>query len=103
MSPEPQKSSITVRIGGEEHVLRSTADPEYARACAEFLDERIREIREMGGLVETHRAVILAALSIIDRHFQSQEELDRLRREVTSRSSNLVRRIEDELEAGKNG
>jgi cell division protein ZapA (FtsZ GTPase activity inhibitor) len=92
-----RKSTVTVRIAGEEHVLRSSADPEYTRSCAAFLDERIREIRELSGLVESHRAVILAALAMTDRFFAAQEELDRLRKEVASRSTNLARRIEEEL------
>ncbi len=100
MSGDAPKRSVTVRIGGEEHVLRSTADPDYARACAEFLDDRVREIREAGGVMETHRAVILAALSITDRYFQILDDLERLQREVASRSNNLTRRIEDELAAG---
>lgn len=97
MSDAARKSTVTVRIAGEEHVLRSSADPEYTRACAAFLDERIREIRELSGLVEGHRAVILAALAMTDRYFGAQEELDRLRKEVASRSTNLARRVEEEL------
>jgi cell division protein ZapA (FtsZ GTPase activity inhibitor) len=99
MSTPPRKSTVSVRIAGEEHVLRSTADPEYTRACAAYLDERIREIRELSGLVESHRAVILAALAITDRYFEARDELERVRKEVASRSNNLVRRIEEELEA----
>lgn len=98
MSSDGPKTTVTVRIAGEEHVLRSSADPEYTRSCAAFLDERIREIRELSGLVENHRAVILAALSITDRYFEAVEELEQLRREVASRSTNLTRRIEDALE-----
>jgi cell division protein ZapA (FtsZ GTPase activity inhibitor) len=97
VSDAAKKSTVSVRIAGEEHVLRSSADPEYTRACAAFLDERIREIRERSGLVENHRAVILAALAITDRYFGLRDELDRLRREVTSRSTNLARRIEEEF------
>jgi cell division protein ZapA (FtsZ GTPase activity inhibitor) len=89
------KHTVTVRIAGEEHVLRSSADPEYTRRCAAFLDERIREIRDFSGLVENHRAVILAALAITDQYFSTREELDRIRREVTSRATNLSRRIEE--------
>jgi cell division protein ZapA (FtsZ GTPase activity inhibitor) len=97
MSDAPRKSTVTVRIAGEEHVLRSSADPEYTRACAAFLDQRIREIRELSGLVEGHRAVILAALAMTDQYFETRDELDRLRKEVASRSTNLARRIEEEL------
>jgi cell division protein ZapA (FtsZ GTPase activity inhibitor) len=98
VSDPVEKRTVTVRIAGEEHVLRSSADPEYTRSCAEHLDARIREIRELSGMVENHRAVILAALSITDRYFQVQEELDQLRKEVISRSTNLVKRIEEEVE-----
>ncbi|TVP74495.1 MAG: cell division protein ZapA [Gemmatimonadales bacterium] len=98
MTDEKGKTTVTVRIAGEEHVLRSSADPEYTRSCAAFLDERIREIRELSGLVENHRAIILAALSITDRYFEAREELEQVRREVASRSTNLVRRIDHALD-----
>ena len=45
MSEGESKRSVTVRIAGDEHILRSTAEPEYTRRCAEFLDERVAEIR----------------------------------------------------------
>lgn len=94
---EAPRHTVTVRIAGEEHVLRSSADPEYTRRCAAYLDERIREIRELSGLVEGHRAVILAALAMTDRYFQARDEEERLRREVASRATNLARRIEEAL------
>jgi cell division protein ZapA (FtsZ GTPase activity inhibitor) len=98
MSDDAPRSTVTVRIGGEEHHLRSAADPDYTRKCASFLDERIQEIREASGLVEGHKAVILAALAMTDRYFRTRDDLEQLRREVASRSTNLVRRIEEELE-----
>ncbi len=99
MTNGASKRAVTVRIAGEEHVLRSTAEPEYTKRCAEFLDDRVVEIRTLSRLADNHRAVILAALSITDRYFQMQDELDRLREEVTSRSMNLVERLEKELGA----
>ena len=98
MSQEAQKSSVTVRIAGEEHVLRSRVDPEYTRACARLVDERIQEVRRLSGMVEVHKAAILAALSIADRYFQARDELERLQKEFASRSTNLARRIEEDLE-----
>jgi cell division protein ZapA (FtsZ GTPase activity inhibitor) len=93
---DPAKTSVTVRIAGEEHVLRSTAEPEYTKQCAAFLDERVTEIRSLSRLADAHRAVILAALSITDRYFQTQAELDQLREEVTHRSLALAERLEQE-------
>lgn len=91
------KASVTVRIAGEEHTIRANAEPEYTRKCARLVDERISKIRSMGGLIEGHKAAILAALSIADEYFQSQEELERVRTEAATRASKLVQRIEAEL------
>lgn len=91
------KNSVTVRIAGEEHTIRAEAEPDYTRRCARMVDERITRIRSRAGLVEGHRIAILAALSLTDELLQAREELERLQREVASRTTNLVRRIEDEL------
>jgi cell division protein ZapA len=88
------KSAVTVRIAGEEHVIRANAEPDYTRRCARFVDERIAEIRSRAGPIEGHRAAILAALSLSDELFQVQEELGRLQREVSERGGALVERIE---------
>lgn len=101
MSDEGSRQTVKVRIAGEEHLLRSAADPAYTRECAALLDEKIREIREASGLIENHRSVILAALSLADEYLQASTELEQLRREVTSRSHNLVRRIEGELDGSE--
>ena len=97
MSPE-DKVSVTVRISGQEHVIRSNADPDYTRRCATFVDDRIREIQGQSARLEDHKAAILAALSITDQFLQARDELDGLRREVASRARNLVSRIDSELE-----
>ena len=94
----PDKSSVTVRIAGEEHTIRANAEPEYTRKCAKLVDDRIHQIRSKSGLVEPHKAAILAALSIADEFFQAQGEADRVRKEVASRATNLLRRVEAELE-----
>jgi cell division protein ZapA (FtsZ GTPase activity inhibitor) len=91
------KQSVTVRIAGEEHVIRASAPPEYTRACAKLVDDRILEIRSKAGLLEAHKAAILAALSISDELLQAREELTRLRREVETRTERLTERLESAL------
>jgi cell division protein ZapA (FtsZ GTPase activity inhibitor) len=61
--------------------------------------ERIADIRSKGPLIETHKAAILAALSISDELFQARQELERVRREMASRTTHLARRLETELGA----
>ncbi len=88
---------VTVRIAGEEIALRSSVEPEHARRCAEYLDERVRELSRAAG-VPPARALVLAALSITDARLRAEEELDRFRKEVASRSANLARRVEEALD-----
>lgn len=95
MSEKEGRSSVTVRIAGEEHTIRANAEADYTRACARFVDERIAEIRRKSSLAEGHKAAILAALSITDELFQAREELERLREEVASRAADLARRLEE--------
>lgn len=101
MSDEVAKSSVTVRIAGEEHTIRANAAPEYTRRCAEFVDARIREIQRKAGAIEAHKAAILAALSITDECFQARDELEGLQGEVARRAETLNGRIEEALDAGE--
>ena len=90
------KSSVTVRIAGEEHTIRANTEPEYTKKCARMVDDRIREIRSKSGLMDGHKVAILAALSLADEMFQAQKDMEAMRKEVASRANNLVRRIEGE-------
>ena len=92
-----QKTSVTVRIAGEEHTIRASAEPEYTRRCARLVDDRIHEIRMAAGLIEGHKAAILAALSIADELFQAQEEVERARAELAARIDRLADTLEGAL------
>jgi cell division protein ZapA (FtsZ GTPase activity inhibitor) len=95
------KIPISVRIGGEEHVLRSDADPEHTLRCARLVDQRIAEIRGRVGALEGPRVAILAGLSLADELFQLRDEHARLQDELAVRSHELVRRVEAVLAAGE--
>lgn len=88
-----EKRSVTVRIAGEEHTIRASAEPAHTRRCAKHVDDRIHEIRRQAGLIEGHKAAILAALSIADECFQAQEELERLRADVVRRTEALTEKV----------
>lgn len=89
------KTSVTVRIAGEEHTIRASAEPEYTRRCAKMVDDRIHEIRLAAGLIEGHKAAILAALSIADEYLQAQKELERSRADLATKVEALAQRLED--------
>lgn len=88
-----EKESVTVRIAGEEHTIRSSAPAEYTKRCARYVDQRIHDIKKKVGLLEGHRAAILAALSITDELFQEKDDLERSGIDLASRIDGLVERL----------
>jgi cell division protein ZapA len=95
-----RSTAVTVRIAGEEHTIRANVEPEYTRKCARLVDDRIHEIRAKSGLIEGHKAAILAALSIADEFLQAQEEARHAREEAAGRATQLARRLAEALGAG---
>ncbi|UCF40550.1 MAG: cell division protein ZapA [Gemmatimonadota bacterium] len=85
-----KKTVVKVTIGNDEYTLRSDRAPEYTRAVAEHVDRALKEVLQVGAMVETHKAAILAALAITDELFQArraQADLaDRLRAMTTELS-----------------
>ena len=61
-----KRNVAKVSIVGEEYTIRSEASPEHTRAVASYLDREIRKVLGTNALIETHKAAILAAMSITD-------------------------------------
>jgi cell division protein ZapA len=66
------KHSTRVTIFGEEYTLKSDTPPEHTRAVAAYVDRAIREVMGSAAVVESHKAAILAALSITDELFRER-------------------------------
>ena len=98
MAKNKERSPVTVRIGGEDHTIRANVEPEYTLKCAEWVDERIREVRSQLGLIESHKAAILAALSITDELFQAQAQVEEIRETTAKKAESLVFRLGGALE-----
>lgn len=70
-----KKHTLRVTILNEEYAIRSDAPPENARAIAEYLDQAIRKAMSTGAVVESNRAVVLAALQMTAELFDAKAAL----------------------------
>ena len=77
-----KKTVVKVRILGEEYSIRTEASPDHTRAVADHVDRTIRAIVDGGGMSETHKAAILAALQITDELFREREAAEELGSEI---------------------
>ena len=96
-----KKQSTTVTILGEEYTLRSEATAERTRAVAEHVDQLVRRIMQSGGVVETHKAAVLAALQITDELFTARAELGEVSRGVRELSEQVRRLLPPQKRAGE--
>jgi cell division protein ZapA len=71
-----KKHTLRVTILNEEYAIRSDTPPEHARAVASYLDQAIRKVMSSGAVVESNRAVVLAALQITAELFDARGALD---------------------------
>jgi cell division protein ZapA len=93
------KNAVRVIIGGEEYTVRSELPPEYTREVAAYLDAALKRVRDTLPMVESHKAAILAALSITDELFQAR----RGDREVADRLSSMANDLARLLPPAKRG
>lgn len=87
----PVKQSTRVTICGEEYTIKSDTPPEHTRAVAAYVDKAIREVMGSAAVVESHKAAILAALSITDELFRERAGSVEMAQAMTSLSSELRR------------
>lgn len=71
-----KKHTARVTILNEEYAIRTDTDPEHARAVAQYLDQAIRKVLSSGSVVESNRAVVLAALQVTGELFDARAALD---------------------------
>ena len=88
-----------VEIAGDEYTIRTEASEAYTRECARYVDDTIKEIMSRGGLVEAHKAAILAALALADQLFQAREDAEKLRSGVAEKAARLRAEIEEKIAA----
>jgi cell division protein ZapA len=67
------KHSVRVTILNEEFTIRSDTLPEHTKAVAEYLDGVARQVMSTGNVVESNRAVVLAALRITAELFAERQ------------------------------
>ena len=81
-----KKHTLRVTILNEEYAIRSDRPPEHAKAVAKYLDQAIRKVMNSGGVVETNKAVVLAALQMTAELFDAKAELQSTEESIQSLS-----------------
>jgi cell division protein ZapA len=70
-----QTNLVPVEIFGQTYTVRAGADPGYVEGLAGRVDAAMREVSRSGGVVDSMRVAVLAALNIADECQRLQERV----------------------------
>ena len=86
--------TVKIRILDHEYLIKTEEDEEQVHKIAEYVNERLTEIRDnTSGLSEQKRA-ILAALNIASDYFQLLKEQDDRLSSLQQRTERLIYHID---------
>jgi len=96
------QARVSVRIMEKEYVVACPYDERSALLdAAEFLNSRMREIRDTGKVIGMDRIAVMAALNLAHEYLKGKERESKLDSGVGHRVRALRERVEGALEKGQ--
>ena len=97
-----EASGMTVHIMGKEYMVSCSEEERSAlQASADYLDKKMREIRDTGKVLGTDRIAVMAALNItyelLENNDSSGNDAPQKPTKAAERIRNLQNRIEEAL------
>ena len=85
---------VKVRILDREYLVSSDEDQEQVQKIADYVDEKLREVKENTEGLSEKKTAILAALNIANEYFQLLKEQDDLLARLRQRTELLIHNID---------
>ena len=99
---QPDQARVSVRIMEKEYVIACPYDDRSALLdAAEFLNAKMREIRDSGRVVGIDRIAVMAALNLAHEYLKGKDRESRVDNGVGQRVRALRERVEGALGKGQ--
>lgn len=85
---------VKVKILDHEYFVKAEEDEEQVHRIAQYVNERLKEIRENTEGLSEYRMAILAAMNIASEYFQVAKERDELLHAIKQRTRSLIYHID---------
>ena len=96
---EKEPAQVTVRILEKEYFISCPQDERAALLdSAEYLNKKMREVRDTGKVVGADRIAVMAALNMANELLRLRRQETELQGSVTGRVKNLRERVEGTLQ-----
>jgi len=98
MTDNPDIKAVTVTILDKEYVFSCTEEEHHDLIrSADYLDRKMREIRDTGKIIGADRIAVMAALNISNELLARESSASRIDDSVSQRIKGLEAKIEDAL------
>ncbi len=87
MSEQPV---IRARIFGTEYNIYAEGDPEHARAVAQYVDRKMRDVANCISLRSVAKIAVVAAVNLAHELLKEEEASRKLRKTLTEQTHNLA-------------
>jgi cell division protein ZapA len=85
---------VKVKILDQEYLIKSEEDSEQVSRIAEYVNEKLREIKDNTEGLSEKKVAMLAALTIASEYFQLLKERDNLSAKIRQRTKTLIYTID---------
>jgi cell division protein ZapA len=85
---------VKVKILDQEYLIKSEEDSEQVHRIAEYVNQKLREIKDDAEGLSEKKVAMLAALTIAGEYFQLLKERDDLSANIRQRTKTLIYTID---------
>jgi cell division protein ZapA len=91
--------TVKVEIFDQTYQIRGEIDEAYTEELARYVDEKMRQVAEATGTVDSIRVAVLAALNIADDLHELRKRAGELEGTIRQRAERCLRLVERTLAA----
>src|SRR5690349_21113227 len=94
------KNVMYVQIMGHEYPVEANPGDElYVNRLAQFVEERMREIKEESKIIDSYKLAVMAAMNISDELFRLQDHKGTASKNFESKADELIKLLDATLHA----
>jgi cell division protein ZapA (FtsZ GTPase activity inhibitor) len=95
------EKTVTIELFGQPHTFKANSEVTREKEVADFLVKEVAQVenQQSGGSSNISKLAILmsAALNIANEHMEMKRSYSKLLRDVTNRTSNLIRTLDNSV------
>jgi cell division protein ZapA len=96
------KHTLSVQIMDHTYQVESSADDLYVNRLAQYVEEKMKAMREESGIVDSYKLAVMAAMNIADELLTLQENKSAFSKDFESKTDELVALLNTALETPAN-